>query len=260
MVWQFLHGFLNFKEKRVNIKVPNYLNKTAPNDAVSFECDGVNNTKAPCYANILGKISHCKLLCYPAYQSLLKEKDYNLFFDLCVKNKLINQNIKYYSEGGRNYLSIDKDKWINKNRPSIYIALCLYRLCDYLPQMIYKILRTVESMPNISFFQIYHYYASQYISSSGHSFVYLSTVVVPNVYQLYDWKNVANSVVLAHYAENINTKEMFAVNYFAKFARDLNPQFQYLLKNKKDILDEKFTPLYSGKITPAKFKKIMVKK
>jgi hypothetical protein len=212
---------------------------------------------AACYADITYKdtqLPGLRIKCYPPNsdthtssgnvigfdgKSQLPEDYFLRWMDLCRQHHLLPKFVGYYRDGKRNVMELESlDKF---NRLQFYSALCAYRLADYCPDIIWRILHLLDENSNVSFWQSLQHSLSMPPYMGGHGFMFVEAASYSSSHEKADLsKGLALARILYRFRKRRSLDNQRDV------LTNLRSERSYLGGlNVKDILDPKWRPLYS---------------
>lgn len=140
-----------------------------------------DNQRDACYANFFGQLNKNPSLAFKAIatkaysknidsKSLLSEKSYENWINLCRKYRLISPKIKTYTKDTKRILEILDTALLNRHQ--IYLALCCFRFAESYTPIVLQVLELMKLNPKTTFWQVLYFCLSTGVYNINHSFIF----------------------------------------------------------------------------------------
>lgn len=212
-----------------------------------------------CYSPIMNHLGNYTIHCKPyqprAGTSRMHPIHVMWFMRRCQNVGLIPQEIRIFLEPGvGTCMLIPREGW---DRHTVYTALSLYRHCDCQAASMMTALR-IHKQLGLPWLQVLHYTLAHLNHGTNHTFVGMDT------YSGMGKINPGTGMALRAFA-SLTTEERKGLpqpgntcNMFTALADVANPQRKYMYQTTEDILDPRYSPIYSDdRLGPEDLKRIM---
>jgi len=266
--------------------IPQHLKKRE-NDYISYTVTDASGTAKNmdniCYASHMSMLSTHHFVCVPRRDRndwrdfFIDNETFLRFMELLKMHKVIPATSEAWIDGDLPKLKFP----IGTSRHRAYSALCAYRWSESLAPMVWQFVKLCDDMPQVSVWQVLHYVLSLHVTASGHSwcnicvtdpctgYVYMNTgqsynLALSLAFPLFWYKTEEELTATAgRTCDALQTvANTIATTYTPTVAKMPLP---VLLveghKDRCDVLNEKWTPLYKlvasaavGKWEPLKLK------